>query len=117
MVQNMRAYFILYVITIKCINCMQEKTDFSCTKTKVDLNQNFRRTLLGYKDKATRNNNKKLQENPPGWQKDGILLPRGGICHPIATRLQSKSEVNEQDGMLWLTYLCCLVASSKIQFN
>ena len=30
MIQNIRAYFILYVITIKCINCMQEKTEFSC---------------------------------------------------------------------------------------
>ena len=28
MVQNTRAYFILYVITIKCIKCMQEKTEF-----------------------------------------------------------------------------------------
>ena len=30
MVQNMRGYFILHVITIKCINCMQEKAEFSC---------------------------------------------------------------------------------------
>ena len=29
MVQNTRAYFILYVITIKCIKCTQEKTEFS----------------------------------------------------------------------------------------
>ena len=30
MVQNLRAYFILYVITIKCIKCMQEKIEFFC---------------------------------------------------------------------------------------
>ena len=30
MVHNMRACFTLHVITIKCINCMQEKTEFSC---------------------------------------------------------------------------------------
>ena len=30
MVQNLRAYFILYVITIKCIKYMQEKIEFSC---------------------------------------------------------------------------------------
>ena len=30
MVQSMRAYFILYVITIKCIKCMQEKIEFPC---------------------------------------------------------------------------------------
>ena len=30
MVQNVRAYSIPYAITIKCINCMQDKIDFSC---------------------------------------------------------------------------------------
>ena len=30
MVQNLRAYFILYAITIKCTKCMQEKIEFSC---------------------------------------------------------------------------------------
>ena len=30
MVENLRAYFILYVITIKCIERMQEKIEFSC---------------------------------------------------------------------------------------
>ena len=29
MVQNMRAYFILHFIKIKCIKCMQEKMEFS----------------------------------------------------------------------------------------
>ena len=29
-VQNLRAYFILYVIAIKCVKCMQEKIEFSC---------------------------------------------------------------------------------------
>ena len=91
MAQNMRAYFTLYVIAIKCIKCMQEKIEFLvCTKTKVDLNQNFRRSLLGYEGKAAKNNNEKLQENSQGWQKDGILLPRGAVatpCRPIATGL------------------------------
>ena len=30
MVQNMRAYFILYVVTIICRKFMQEKVEFSC---------------------------------------------------------------------------------------
>ena len=30
MVQNLRAYFILYVVAIKCIEFMQEKIEFSC---------------------------------------------------------------------------------------
>ena len=29
MVQNLRAYFILYVITITCIKCMQDRIEFS----------------------------------------------------------------------------------------
>ena len=84
MVQNMRAYFILNVITIKCINCMQEKTEFSCklqrptlisTKTLGDLS-------LATKIKQQKNN-KKLQENSQGRQKDGILLPRGAVATPM----------------------------------
>ena len=55
MVQNLRAYFILYVITIKCKKYMQDRIEFSCMlqRKKVNLNQNFRMSLLGYKDKAT----------------------------------------------------------------
>ena len=30
MVQNLRAYFIFYVITIKYIKCMQEKIEYFC---------------------------------------------------------------------------------------
>ena len=54
MVENLRAYFILYVITIKWKICVQENIDLSCVlKTKVKLSQNFRRSLLIYKYKAT----------------------------------------------------------------
>ena len=49
------------------------------TKAKDDRNQNFKRSLLGYNDKATV---KKLQENSLGWEKDGILLPRGAVATP-----------------------------------
>ena len=30
MIQNLRAYFILYVITINCMKCMQDRIEFSC---------------------------------------------------------------------------------------
>ena len=77
MVQNLRAYFILYVITIRCRKCMHEKFEFlAYTKTKADLNQSFRRSLPGYNDQATI---RKLLENSQGWQKNGILLPRGQL--------------------------------------
>ena len=47
----------------------------------VELNQNFRRSLLSYNDKAKIMKGKKS----PGWQKVGTLLPRDGIYHPMAT--------------------------------
>ena len=49
------------------------------TKTKIELNQNFRRFLLNYQDKATI----KIAKIFPGMAKAGILLPRDGICHPL----------------------------------
>ena len=61
MAQSLRVYFILSVITFKCIECMQERLNFVvCTKSKVDLNQNFRRSLLGYNDKAAIKNCNKI---------------------------------------------------------
>ena len=54
MVENLRAYFILYVITIKWTICVQENIELSCVlKTKVKLSQNFRISFLIYKYKAT----------------------------------------------------------------
>ena len=101
MVQNMRAYFILYVITIKCINLCKRRLNFLVSyKTKADLNQNFRKSLLGYRDIATKNNIKKLPENFQGWQKDGILLLRGGIWHPIATGLSELNLYNKKFSLL-----------------
>ena len=51
-VQCLRAYFILYAIIIKCIQCIQENMEFSCvTRTRVDISQIFMShpmTLLGY---------------------------------------------------------------------
>jgi len=60
---------------------VQEKIELSSifTKTKVELNQNFRRSLLNYKDKATIKNCIKSSQ---GLQQAGILLP--GVGHPIS---------------------------------
>ena len=48
----------------------------------VDLNQNFRKFLLGYKDKATV---KKLPENYEIMRggKRWHSVAQGGICHPM----------------------------------
>ena len=74
--------------------CYHNQTDNVCaghdwifqyyTKTKIEHNQIFSKSLLCYRDKATI----KTHKNPQGWQKAGILLPRGGICHPMATGLK-----------------------------
>ena len=80
------SYFMLSQLNV--LSACRKRFNFLVfTKTKVDLNQNFRRSLLGYKDKATI---KKLQGNSQGLQKDGILPPRGAFatpCHPKATGL------------------------------
>ena len=81
LVQNLRAYFILYVITFKRRMCLQEKIELSSMLqiTKALLNQYFHRYLFSYKDKAAIKIPKKFQR----WQKAGILLLRDGIWHPI----------------------------------
>ena len=50
MVQNLRAHFILYVITVKWIMCVQEKIK----------------------------QQQAIAKNSQGWQKAGILLTKGG---------------------------------------
>ena len=61
----------------------------------VDLNQNFRKFLLGYKDKATV---KKLPENYEGWQKMAFCCS-GGHLPPHA--------------IPWLR--ACFVEKAKVQ--
>ena len=50
MVQNLRAYFIFYVITIKCIEHMQERIEFSCMLQRPRL---ISATILGDLSLAT----------------------------------------------------------------
>ena len=83
MVQNLRAYFILYVITIKCIKCMQEKIEFSCMLQRLRLISNKFLEDLSFAATNIKQQYKKLQENFQVWQKDDILLPKGVICHPM----------------------------------
>ena len=45
MVQNLSAYFILYVITIKCIKWMQDRIEFSCMLQRPRL---ISTKILGY---------------------------------------------------------------------
>ena len=60
MVRNLMAYFILYVIKIKWIMCDQKKLSvLVChrgqgSEIRVELNQNFRRSLLCCKEKAAK---------------------------------------------------------------
>ena len=74
MLQNLRAYFIFYAITIKWIMCVQEKVSFLlCHKTKVELKQNFRRSLLIYKYKCTI----KIAKHMPGMAKSWYPVAQG----------------------------------------
>ena len=60
MVQCLRACFILHVITYK-VSGIKDLIFLYVAKTKVDLNQNFRRSLLhSYNDKAAIKNCKKI---------------------------------------------------------
>ena len=86
MVQNLRAYFILYVIKWMCVD---ENINFSSMsqRPRWSSKQNFRRPLLSYKVKAAKNTAK----GSLGWQKVEILLPRGGICHPMTPHVCTSS--------------------------
>ena len=80
-VQNMRAYFIPYVITIKRIMRVQEKIELSYLSqvTRLSSTKISRNILLATKIKQQQ----KLQTNSQGRQNAGILLLRDGICHPM----------------------------------
>ena len=81
MVHNLRAYFILSVITFKCIECTQEKIEFSSMLQTPRL---VSTKILGDLSLATMiKHQQKLQENCQGVAKNGILLSRGGSCHPM----------------------------------
>ena len=81
MILYMRAYFILYVITIKCINCMQEKTEFSCILQRPMLIST--KVLGDLKDKAAKTRLKNCKKILRGGRKMVSCCP----CHPIATGL------------------------------
>ena len=85
MVQNMRAYFILYVITIKFVNYMQEKTEFSCklqrptlisTKVLGDL-------TLATKIKQQRATIKNCMKILRGGKKMASCCPGGAVATPM----------------------------------
>ena len=79
-VQNMRDYFILDVITTKCIKCTQEKTEFSCAKRPRLISTKILGDLfMAIKIKQQR----KVARKFSGEAKDGILWPRGGSCHSM----------------------------------
>ena len=76
LVQNLRAYFVLYVIAILFKMYVQENFKLS----EAEPIHNFMRYLLCYNDITTI---RKVHNNSQGWQKACILLPRVGICHPM----------------------------------
>ena len=81
MVQNLRAYFMLHAITIKWVMSVQEKVYLTATSKRPRLSS----TKISGKPLlvAKKSNNKIWQESFQEWQKAGIVLFRGGICHPM----------------------------------
>ena len=69
MVLCLRVYFILYGIYIQMRDaCTRKDLAFwYVTKTKVELNQDFRRFLLNYKYTATTKNCKKFPRVAKSW--------------------------------------------------
>ena len=85
MVQNLSAYSVLHVATIKRIMCVQESIELLVyRKTKVEFIHNFMRFLLSYNNNAV---TRKMKKNSQGWQKTVTLFLMGGIYHPMATGL------------------------------
>ena len=92
MAQNMRAYFTPYVITIKCINCIQEKAEFSSklrrprlisTKILGDLS-------LATKIKQQKTAIKNCKTILKGGKKMASCCPGVAVaipCHPMAAGL------------------------------
>ena len=67
-IQNLRAYFILYVITIKWTMCLQEKIELSKMLQRPRLScTKLRRSLLIYKYKATIKNCKTFPWVAKSW--------------------------------------------------
>ena len=86
MVQNMRAYFILYVITIKCINCIQEKPEFSCQLRRPRLisTKILRVLSLATKIKQQKTTIKNCKKTLKGGKNMAPCCP-GGHLPPYAT--------------------------------
>ena len=81
MVQNLRAYSILHVATIKWIMCVQENIELTSILQRPRLSSTI---ISGDFSLATRiMQPEECKENSQGWQKAGILLRRGGIFHPM----------------------------------
>ena len=55
--------------------CWKRLNFFYVRKTDVELNQNFKRSVLRYKDKQQY----KIAHGSQEWKKAGLLLSRGGI--------------------------------------
>ena len=89
MVQNLRAYFILHVITIKCIKCMQEKIELSCMLQRPRLiSTNIVGNLsLATVTKATIKNCKEILRGGKSMVSccPGVTIT--ALCHSMATGL------------------------------
>ena len=80
MAQNLRAYFIIYVITSKWTVRVDEKFDLPGMSQRPRLSS-AKTSDLSLAAKV--NQQQKTAKNSEGSQKIGTLLPRGGIFRPF----------------------------------
>ena len=87
MVQNLRAHFILHVITIKYMKCVQEKIEFSSMLERPRL---ISSKILGDVSLATKiKQQQKISRKFSGVLKRWHPVAQGCSCHPMATGLHS----------------------------
>ena len=71
-VQNLRAHFILHIITIKWLMCVQEKIELSSMSQRPRLSSSKVSGDLSFAAKIKQH--QKLQKNSQGWQEADMVL-------------------------------------------
>ena len=109
MVQNLRGYFILYVITIKWIECVLVKTEHSSMSKRPRLRSRriLGSLLLAAKMKQQLNIAKKVLRVGKNLASGCLWVAFATPCHPMAMALEgggSKlAEVGRHSLSIWMT--------------
>ena len=107
-VKNLRACFMLYVITIKWMMCVQEKIELTGTSKRPRLSSTEISGDLSLLQRKS--NNKIWQESLQGWQETGIVLFRSGSCHlmpPVEiSKILTRGALGATTPIFWMWPSC-----------